>query len=248
MFFRKPSGLANAYSKQEFHLADIQAVAPLVQQYVMGAPLTESPIEQTTRDILICTHGSRDRCCARFGNRIYHQALQIVDECSLEQVRVWQASHIGGHRMAPTAIDFPTARYYGYLDQSSLKAILTQTDNIQALGSVYRGWGLLPWAAQVVEKDLLLKHGWDWFNCKVTAQVLEHNEDETFNRVELSYRTATGEQQTYRAEVVADVEQTVYLKSSCNSENAAEVTPYVVRDLFPIQTAATEKMQLISIN
>ncbi|NCJ07711.1 hypothetical protein GS597_14565 [Synechococcales cyanobacterium C] len=33
--FRKPPGLANAYDKQEFHLSDIQAVAPLVKEYVV---------------------------------------------------------------------------------------------------------------------------------------------------------------------------------------------------------------------
>ncbi|WP_416669927.1 sucrase ferredoxin [Egbenema bharatensis] len=231
LFFRKPSGFANAYEKQEFHLTNIQDVAPLVQQYVRGEPIDLHPIDHPTRDILICTHGSRDRCCARFGNPIYHQALKIVEEYSLEQVRMWQASHIGGHRMAPTAIDFPEARYYGYLDPVSLTAVLTRTGDIQCLDKIYRGWGVLPWAAQVLEKQLLLTCGWDWFSHSVTAQVLDCDADETFNRVELTDKSPTGECQTYHADVVADDRCTVHLKGSCTSEKLSAITPYRVKDL-----------------
>jgi hypothetical protein len=237
LFFRKPSGFANAYEKQEFHLTDIQDVAPLVQQYVMGEPIDLHPIDHPTRDILICTHGSRDRCCARFGKPIYHQALKIVEEYSLNQVRIWQASHIGGHRMAPTAVTFPDARYYGYLDASSLTAILTQTGDIQSLKTVYRGWGILPWAAQVMEKELLFRHGWSGLNYNVTARVIHCNQDESFNQVELIYETPTSEQQTYRGEVVADESKTVHLKGSCASEKVTEVVPYIVKHLTQLHPA-----------
>lgn len=241
LFFRKPSGFANAYEKQEFHLTDIQDVAPLVQQYVMGEPINLQPIDNPTRDILICTHGSRDRCCSRFGNPIYHQALKIVEEYSLKQVRIWQVSHIGGHRMAPTAIDFPTARYYGYLDSSSLTSILTCTGDMQNLKTVYRGWGMLPWAAQVMEKELLFKHGWDWLNYHVTARVIHCDQDEIFNQVELICETLAGKQQTYQAEVVADENRTVQLKGSCASEKSTEVVPYIVKHLTQLHTVEITK-------
>jgi hypothetical protein len=235
LIFRKPSKLANAYSKHEFLLADIQEVAPLVKNYLMGNPIDELPVKTSTRDILICTHGSHDRCCSRFGSPLYHQALKIVEERSLNHIRIWQASHIGGHRMAPTAIDFPEARYYGYLDSSSLTSILTRTGDIQDLTTVYRGWGMLPWAAQVVEQELLLTHGWDWFNYNVTAQVLKHNEEETFNHIELTYQTSAGEQQTYHADVIADIDKTIYLRGSCNTKKESEITPYIVKNLTSAQ-------------
>ncbi|MBW4460416.1 MAG: hypothetical protein KME47_09270 [Nodosilinea sp. WJT8-NPBG4] len=146
-------------------------------------------------------------------------------------IRIWQASHIGGHRMAPTAIDFPSARYYGYLDAESLRSVLTHSGDIHTLDTIYRGWGLLPWAAQMLEKQLLLTHGWDWLTYSVSAQVLEHDEDETFNRVELSYKTSGGEQQTHRAEVVADSTGTAQLKGSCASKALSAVTPYQVKTL-----------------
>lgn len=137
LIFHKPPGFSKEYSKQEFHLADTHEVAPLVRNYLMGSAIDVTPIGNPTRDILICTHGSRDQCRARFGNPLYRQALKTVSDLSLNHVRIWQASHIGGHRFAPTAIDFPEARYYGYLDEHSLTSILTRTGDIQCLNSVY---------------------------------------------------------------------------------------------------------------
>lgn len=231
LVFRKPSGFARAYAKQEFHLASIDEVAPLVRQVVMGEPGDATPVDLPTRDILVCTHGSRDRCCARFGAPIYHQARKLVAELGLENTRIWQASHIGGHRMAPTAIDFPTARYYGYLNADTLHSVLTHSGDIRCLDTLYRGWGCLPWAAQVLEKHLFLTHGWDWLTNSVTAQVLDHDEDETFNRVELAYQTPGGDRRICHAKIVADESRTVALKGSCASEKLTDITPYRVQNL-----------------
>jgi len=235
LFFRKPSEPSSGYVKQEFHLADIQEVASLVKSYVMGEALSANPVDHSDRDILICTHGSRDRCCSRFGSPLYYQALKMVEERSLPSLRIWQASHIGGHRMAPTAIDFPQARYYGYLDAATLTSILTRTGDIQSLSPVYRGWGVLPWAAQVLEKELLLRYGWEWLTYSVTAEVLEHDTEESFNRVELRYTTPTGELHIYHADVIANPDKTVYLKASCNGKKESEVIPYDVKNLVEIE-------------
>jgi hypothetical protein len=231
LIFRKPLGLSTGYDKQEFHLPHLQAVAPLVREYLMGNPLEVTPVECFTRDILICTHGSRDRCCARFGNPLYYHACQIVADLSLDSVRIWRSSHIGGHRMAATAIDFPEGRYYGYLDVATLTSLLTRAGDIRCFETVYRGWGALPWAAQVLEKHLLLQHGWDWLHFKVTAQVIKQDADECFNQIELICETPTGERQLYHADIVAEVDHTVFLQGSCLSEKVSAVMPYQIQNL-----------------
>jgi len=58
---------------------------------------------------LVCTHGSRDACCAKLGG-LFFRALHRLSPRS-----VWQASHLGGHRFAATAIQFPVGRLYGRL-------------------------------------------------------------------------------------------------------------------------------------
>ncbi|MBS2040518.1 hypothetical protein JST97_36365 [bacterium] len=59
---------------------------------------------------LVCTHGSRDACCGSLGPRLA-QALRNSGES-----QVWEVSHIGGHRFAPTLWHLPSWRVYGRID------------------------------------------------------------------------------------------------------------------------------------
>lgn len=76
-------------------------------------PLDDGPLPGTLVTdplLLICTHGRRDRCCALDGRAL---ALAIGD------ADVWECSHLGGHRFAPTALVLPTGYLYGRLDVST---------------------------------------------------------------------------------------------------------------------------------
>ncbi len=56
---------------------------------------------------LVCTHGKRDACCAARGTEVFH-AIE-----SLRPGRVFQSSHVGGHRFAANAISLPDGICYG---------------------------------------------------------------------------------------------------------------------------------------
>jgi hypothetical protein len=234
IIFSKEEGFLTGYNKQEFHFSEIEQVAPFIREYLAGDRLSAVPIENSTRDILVCTHGSHDKCCAKYGEPFYRQALAIVSELSLEGIRIWRSSHFGGHRFAPTAIDFPEGRYYGRLDRASFTLILTQTGNIQGLKNIYRGWGLLPPPIQVLERELIFIYGWDWFKYKVSGRIIEQNADESFNRVELSFEMPNSNLYCYRAEVVSDKNTSIYLKGSCNSEEEYLFPQYTVKNVIKI--------------
>ena len=61
--------------------------------------------------LLVCTHGSRDACCGSLGVRLA-QILRSGHE-------VWEVSHLGGHRFAPTLWHLPSWRLYGRLPLDS---------------------------------------------------------------------------------------------------------------------------------
>lgn len=235
LIFQKPAELATAFKKLEFQLASIDEATSLVKNYLFNNSIDATPIENSAKDVLICTHGSRDRCCSRFGNPLYRQMLKVVADRSLD-VRIWQASHIGGHRMAPTAITFPDVRYYGYLDADSLTSILTRTGEIQSLQSLYRGCGMLPWAVQLVERELMLQQGWKWFDRAIAGRIIEQNEDESFNQVELTIEAPEYDLQTYTATVVLDDSKIIHLKGSCNGESASRVEQYIVKNLTLVES------------
>lgn len=69
------------------------------------------PELEETRDpaMLICTNGKRDVCCAVRGRPI---ALELAAE---HPEMVWECSHTGGHRFAPTGIALPSGQTYARL-------------------------------------------------------------------------------------------------------------------------------------
>lgn len=81
--------------------------------------------------LLVCTHGRRDRCCAVDG-----RALAVAVAATGEP-DVWECSHLGGHRFAPTALVLPTGYLYGRLDPASAVA----ARKAAALGEVETGLG-----------------------------------------------------------------------------------------------------------
>lgn len=231
IFDKEESGLLNGYRRQEFNVETLDQVADVVRKSLVGeVPECESKKSQT-RDILVCTHGSHDQCCARYGNPFYQEALATISTLSFSNVRIWKASHFGGHRFAPTIIDFPEGRYYGVLDQESFKSILTRTGDIKCLNRIYRGWGLLPSPLQIMERELIFQYGWDWFNYKVAGSIIEQYLDKNVIQAELTFEKPDGSKYTYRAELVKDESQTVLLKSSCNTLKESNFVKYSVENL-----------------
>ncbi len=80
------------------------ATVPLPAEGPLPGSVVTDPL------LLVCTHGRRDRCCALDGRAL---ALAVGD------TDVWECSHLGGHRFAPTALVLPTGYLYGRLDVST---------------------------------------------------------------------------------------------------------------------------------
>lgn len=231
IILRRQTGFAAGYDSQEFEVAGIDQVAPALKAALLTPDLVPDPVHSAIRRVLVCTHGSNDQCCARFGNPFYRQAVKVVADLGLERVQIWQSSHFSGHRFAPTIIDFPEGRYYGRLDPASFQTLLTRSGNLDCFNHIYRGWGILPDPVQVLERELIFQHGWDWFNYRVTYQILDQNADESWNRVALCYQAPDGLTRCYTAEVIADPDRVLYLRGECSGQVAEPTPQYVVQNL-----------------
>jgi len=232
LIYQQEKGSSNGYRKQEFKLPNIEQVAGVVRKWLTGVSVDDEIASNTTRDILVCTHGSHDQCCAKYGNPFYFHAQNTIFDLQLNHLRIWRSSHFGGHRFAPTAIDFPQGRYYGVLDQDTFKSILTQTGDIECLNKVYRGWGILPNPLQILERELMLHLGWDWFNYKVTGKILEKSLDNQTILGELSFEQPSGTLYTYQAKLVKDDIKTQTLKGSCDASREVVCVKYAVSNLW----------------
>lgn len=254
------------YRGYEFQLDSLNQVVGCLEAHWQGDRIGQ-PIIQ--KDILICTHGMRDKCCARFGHTFFREAARSVKQGRLpSNTRIWKVSHIGGHRFAPTAISLPDGRYYGRLTIEALEAIMTRSGSVNQLSAVYRGWGLLPSPLQVLERQLILTWGWSWFDCTVNYQILtdstlrvdsqahgETSQKETSQKkrlhkmsVEVSVVLPETSQATYRAKIVQDPNKTVYTKASCNSAVPVPITKYTVTECTQVKSKAADTSMPLAVS
>jgi len=221
-----PTPLLTGYRGFEFVLDDLNQAVECLKSYWQGLNLG-NPITHI-KDVLICTHGMRDKCCARFGQPFYKALEQRIAQVPFSDVRVWRVSHIGGHRFAPTAIVVPEGRYYARLTVPALETFLTQVGSVSSLYKIYRGLGLLPKPLQILERQLFLHFGWDWLKYLLSYQVIEDNEVsvKALLVIESPEKVVT----RYRAEVVRSRNPAHRIQTACNAD-----CPYI-----PVQYSIAE--------
>ncbi|MFD1149419.1 sucrase ferredoxin, partial [Saccharothrix hoggarensis] len=68
--------------------------------------------------LLVCTNSRRDVCCALRGRPL------AEDLAAARPDAVWECTHTGGHRFAPTGVLLPTGYTYGRLDPELARRLL----------------------------------------------------------------------------------------------------------------------------
>jgi hypothetical protein len=63
--------------------------------------------------LLVCTNGRRDVCCASFGRPVVTAVHERLPG------RVWETTHLGGHRFAPTCAVLPYGVVHGRMDDDA---------------------------------------------------------------------------------------------------------------------------------
>lgn len=105
-----------------------------------------------TPPVLVCTHAKRDRCCAIKGRPIA-QALAGA----FPQAPVWEVSHTGGHRFAPSIMVLPWGYYFGHLNEKAAVAMYQSFVDGELFLPGNRGRGIHTPREQVAEMAVL---GW----------------------------------------------------------------------------------------
>ena len=107
-----------------------------------GTDLPGAPVAEPL--LLVCTHGRRDRCCALDGRAL---VAAVAPGCP----DVWEATHLGGHRFAPTALVLPTGYLYGRLDPTTAIAARKAAGHGEVEPTLCRGRSTWSPAGQVAE-------------------------------------------------------------------------------------------------
>jgi hypothetical protein len=122
-----------------------------------AAPFGEPPGHPL---LVVCTHGKRDRCCARFG-----QPLCIALHRRAPGGWLWQSSHVGGDRFAGNLVCLPEGLYYGRVGADDTEAVLDAYRAGRIDLDRYRGRSCYPFPVQAAElavrRELGLTGFWD---------------------------------------------------------------------------------------
>ncbi|OLV16497.1 sucrase ferredoxin [Deinococcus marmoris] len=115
-------------------------------------------------DLHVCTHGTVDAACGRYGVPVY-AALQAAG------LRSWRTGHFGGHRLAATAVELPSGYLWAHLTPELAVQVARREVQPAEVAQHLRGFAGVPALAQVLDRELLVRHGWNWLRAQRRAEV-----------------------------------------------------------------------------
>ncbi|PSL03686.1 hypothetical protein CLV30_107167 [Haloactinopolyspora alba] len=98
--------------------------------------------------LLVCTNGRRDVCCATKGRQLVQQLRDRVVG------RVWETTHLGGHRFAPTTALLPHGVVHGRLDAGTAERVVSHARAGRLLPDGYRGRSTYSRPGQAAEAEV----------------------------------------------------------------------------------------------
>ncbi|HEV2859863.1 MAG TPA: sucrase ferredoxin [Pyrinomonadaceae bacterium] len=95
---------------------------------------------------LVCTHGRRDKCCAKFGVPLYRALRESAGDA------VWQSSHVGGDRFAANLVCFPHGLFYAHAGaESGARIVEAYREGRLSLADEFRGRSCYAYPIQAAE-------------------------------------------------------------------------------------------------
>jgi Sucrase/ferredoxin-like len=134
---------------------------------LLDLDFTASPLPEAPAPLLLaCTHGKRDRCCARYGQPLYEELRRQA-----ERDGAWQCTHVGGDRFAGNLVVLPHGLYYGRVGRADVRPLLDD----HAAGRIrldrFRGRSCFPLPVQAAEHDVRSRTGLDALDAVMLAGV-----------------------------------------------------------------------------
>ncbi len=148
----------------------------------------------------VCTNGTRDLCCAKFGILTWKALNQISDG------RAWQCSHLGGHRFAPNVLVLPNARMYGRVHTEDVESFFESVEQGKIALNHLRGRTAFTPAGQACEA--------------LVQSVVEEELQVSFNTVRF---------QTNKGIEIVDIPPRgaeIQVRSSCSQDKLTGVRPF----------------------
>ncbi|MGI9553989.1 MAG: sucrase ferredoxin [Thermodesulfobacteriota bacterium] len=95
--------------------------------------------------VLVCTHGSYDSCCGKYGVQVYNEIQKNSD------IKVWRTTHVGSHRFSANLVMLPQGIYYGRVNTENVEEIIKSHLNNKIYLDCFRGRCCYSQSSQVAD-------------------------------------------------------------------------------------------------
>ncbi|HEV2880675.1 MAG TPA: sucrase ferredoxin [Pyrinomonadaceae bacterium] len=141
-----------APSIEQFELSGYDDLLKFDLTVLAAGGSREGGVRLDTPLYLVCTHGKRDKCCAKFGYALYKSLRDDAAEGSDGGGgRVWQSSHVGGDRFAANLICFPHGLFYAHVTEDAGRRIVEEYEGRRVVLEGYRGRACYSYPVQAAE-------------------------------------------------------------------------------------------------
>ena len=197
MYYSRPSSLMAQYDKVEY-LVPEEALGGLLwslfksRESLLRYEQYRQREHEHIRDLLVCTHGTIDSACAKFGYPLYSL---LRNHYAHDRLRAWRVSHFGGHVFAPTLMEMPTGHFWAYVEADQAQQIVERSGDAAALRGHYRGCAAFEHGfMQAAEGEVWQRMGWRWFEYRKSGVVLAQGEaDEAqWAQIRIDYASPDG--------------------------------------------------------
>lgn len=184
-----------------------------------GQVRTDEPL------FLVCTHGKRDKCCAKFGYALYKSLRgHVAEAAAAGDARVWQSSHVGGDRFAANLICFPHGLFYAHVTEAAGRTIIAEYERGRLVLDGYRGRASYSYPVQAAEFFIRTETGLAAID---ELRYLRH--ERTGERSWLVKFVETGARKIHEAHIAASMSE-FHNYITCNAAAEQRVVQYGLKE------------------
>jgi hypothetical protein len=236
--FKKNEDEFSDYQKYEFLFPNqnLEEAMFLLTSFITGEnnKVLQWQIEdfKNTKELFVCVHGERDQCCGKYGLALFQDFEILINQLNYKNnFRVWQSSHLGGHRFAPTFFEAPSMRWYGLFEAKKIESFLDRSNNNFNVTNCYRGMsGIKNKYVQLAENFLFQKYSWEWLKYSDKKYNIISLDNEKNIIIEFSYKFFNSSE-TVISKFIIRHTGFIKAKASCHKNEFKDVSQYSVQQI-----------------
>lgn len=171
---------------REMAIRSVDDLSDIALDAVTDAPVASFGARMPDPIFLVCTNGKRDACCALRGRAL--MTALATDHAE----RIWECTHLGGHRFAGNLVCLPDGIIYGRVTADDGPRLADAYLAGRVDPALLRGRSAWPAPAQVAEQELRVRRGLDGIN-----EVRLVSADVSDARAEVTLATAHGSEHRF---------------------------------------------------